>query len=334
MSVIAAIIRLLDRRRWVVAAIVVVAIGAFVPAYGNQASTFFWTTVAITALYAMSVNLLIGFAGIPSFGQAAYFGIGAYAIGLLEPAGVPMLAALGLAAVAAAIGALVVAVVSLRASGLAFSMITLAVAQGLYVLTFHLDAVGGENGLVGLFPGTVLGVDLAKNGTALWLFCFVIVVAGIALLRLLTVSPFGRTLRMIHDDARRAEFLGIPVRRYQAAAFVVAGGLGGLAGALYAYVQGVAVPDYLFWTRSGDPIVMSIIGGMHTFLGPVVGAVIYLWTVDVLSKLTQAWVLWVGLAFLVIVLAAPGGLLGLPRQVRQLRLRSREDRARAARDPA
>jgi branched-chain amino acid transport system permease protein len=315
------------RSRWLATALAVVLVGVLVPAVGSSASTFFWTTVAITALYAMSVNLLIGFAGIPTFGQAAYFGIGAYAVGLLEPAGIPMLPALALAALAAAAGALAVAAVSLRASGLAFSMITLAVAQGLYVLTFHLDVLGGENGLVGIFPGTLLGIDLARNGTALWAFCFIIVVAGIALLRVLSVSPFGRTLRMIRDDARRAEFLGIPVRRYQAAAFAVAGGIGGLSGALFTYVQGVTVPDYLFWTRSGDPIVMSIIGGMHTFLGPVLGTVVYMWTVDALSKLTVGWVLWVGLAFLVIVLAAPGGILGLPEQVRQLLVRWHEGRS-------
>lgn len=334
MSSFAAILIGLQRRRWIVAVLAVVLIGALVPAAGTQAATFFWTTVAITALYAMSVNLLIGFAGIPTFGQAAYFGIGAYAIGLLEPAGIPILPALVLATAAAAVGAFVVALVSLRASGLAFSMITLAVAQGLYVLTFHLDAVGGENGLVGIFPGTVLGVDLSASGTALWVFCLAIVVLGIALLRLLTVSPFGRTLRMIRDDARRAEFLGVPVLRYQAAAFVVAGAIAGLSGALFTYVQGVAVPDYLFWTRSGDPIVMSIIGGMHTFLGPVLGSVVYLWTVDVLSKLTVGWVLWVGLAFLLIVLAAPGGILGLPGEIRRLRRRWRDDRARSVGGPA
>lgn len=323
----------LDRGRWSVSLLAVALIGIVVPAMGNAASTFFWTTVVITALYAMSVNLLIGFAGIPSFGQAAYFGIGAYAVGLLEPAGVPMLPALVVAMAAAAVGAFLVALVSLRASGLAFAMITLAVAQGLYVLTFHLGAVGGENGLVGIFPGDVLGVRLADSGTALWVFCLVIVVAAIALLRMLSVSPFGRTLLMIRDDARRAEFLGIAVRRYQAAAFVVAGGVAGLAGALFTYVQGVAVPDYLYWTRSGDPIVMSIIGGMHSFLGPVLGSVIYLWMVDALSKLTQGWVLWVGLGFLVIVLAAPGGLLGLPHVVRQLRHRWAERATRSDRGP-
>lgn len=334
MTTQARLARRLGGARWIAAALAVVLIGILVPATGDSASTFFWTTVAVTALYAMSVNLLIGFAGIPTFGQAAYFGIGAYAVGLLAPAGIPMLPALALATVVAGIGALLVAAVSLRASGLAFSMITLAVAQGLYVLTFHLDALGGENGLVGIFPGTVLGIDLAKNGTALWVFCLVIVAAGIAILRLLSVSPFGRTLRMIRDDARRAEFLGIPVRRYQAAAFAIAGAIGGLSGALFAYVQGVAVPDYLYWTRSGDPIVMSIIGGMHTFLGPVLGTVVYMWTVDALSKLTAGWVLWVGLAFLAIVLAAPGGILGLPDQLRSLRMRRHEDRSLAVEDLA
>lgn len=306
--------------RWVGVIGALLAIMAIVPLVGSSAAVFFWASVAVTALYAMSVNLLIGVAGIPSFGQAAYFGIGAYAVGVLHHQGVPILLVLALAMLAAALAAVVVATLGLRATGLAFSMLTLAFAQALYTLVFQVDAFGGENGIVGLLPESVLGFDLT-DGTSLWLFTMTVVAIGIGGLWVLQHSPFGRTLMMIREDPVRTRALGIQVRRYEIAAFSAAGAAAGLAGALFAYVQGLVVPEYLFWTRSGEPILMSIIGGMRHFFGPVVGAVIYRWSVDVLSDITAAWVLWVGLAFLVIVLAAPGGLLGLPAQVRSWRSR-------------
>lgn len=308
--------------RWLAAGVVAAVMLAIVPLFGSSAAVFFWTSVAVTGLYAMSVNLLVGLAGIPSFGQAAYFGIGAYAVGLLHHQGVPILVVLAVAIGAAALAAAVVAALGLRAMGLAFSMLTLAFAQALYTLVFQLDTFGGENGIVGLLPQTVLGFDLT-GATPLWIFTMVVVLLGIAALWRITNSPFGRTLMMIREDPVRANALGVQVRRYQVAAFAVAGGIAGLAGALFAYVQGLVVPEYLFWTRSGEPILMSIIGGMRHFFGPVVGSVIYRWTVDFLSDLTAAWVLWVGLAFLLVVLAAPGGLLGLPAQVRGMVARRR-----------
>ena len=200
-------------------------------------------------------------------------------------------------------------------------MLTLAFAQALFTVTFRLDVLGGENGLVGLFPGTVLGLDLTKDPVALWLFVLALAAIVLAGLRLVVISPFGAMLQMMRDDERRAEFLGVPVVRFRTAAFALAGAIAGLAGALDAYVLGLVTPDHLFWTRSGEPIVMAIIGGMHHFLGPVVGTVVYLWTRDALSRLTVAWVLWIGLAFLVIVIAAPRGLLGLPATLRELRRR-------------
>lgn len=310
------------RMRWLAAGVVAGAVMVIVPMFGSSAAVFFWTSVAVTALYAMSVNLLVGLAGIPSFGQAAFFGIGAYTVGVLHHQGVPMLAVLAVAILAAAVVATVVAALGLRAMGLAFSMLTLAFAQALYTLVFQLDTFGGENGIVGLLPETLLGFDIS-GARPLWIFTTTVVLLGMAGLWVISNSPFGRTLMMIREDPVRANALGVQVRRYQVAAFAVAGGVAGLSGALFAYVQGLVVPEYLFWTRSGEPILMSIIGGMHHFLGPLVGTIVYRWSVDFLSDLTAAWVLWVGLAFLVVVLAAPGGLLGLPAQVRALLARRR-----------
>lgn len=305
-----------ERATWLAGAAATLAIAIAVPVLSRPADLHFWTETAVLALYAMSVNLLLGYAGIPSFGQAAYFGIGAYAVGLLATRGFPLPLTVLAGTIAAAVAATIVVSLSVRASGLAFSMLTLAFAQALFTVTFRLDLVGGENGLVGLFPGTVLGLDLTRDPVALWLFVLALAALVLAGLRLLVVSPFGTMLQMMRDDERRAEFLGVPVVRFRTAAFAIAGGIAGFAGALDAYVLGLVTPDHLFWTRSGEPIVMAIIGGMHHFLGPVVGTVVYLWTRDALSRLTVAWVLWIGLAFLVVVIAAPRGLLGLPATLR------------------
>lgn len=283
-----------------------------IPWRSTAADTFFWSTVAIQALYAMSVNLLLGCTGLPSFGQAAFLGLGAYAVAMLSAHGWSTLPALGGAIVLGGFAALVVGAISLRASGLAFAMLTLAFAQALYTLTFHLQSVGGETGLSGVVATPVLGIDIGRPAPY-WGFTLFWVCLGIGFLWLIVSSPFGLTLRMIRDDPLRTTFLGIAVRRYQLAAFAIAGALGGLAGGLFAYVEAVVTPDYLFWTRSGEPIIMALIGGMDTFFGPVVGAIIYMWTFNFLTKITQAWTLWVGLVFLAIVLFFPRGLLGFVR---------------------
>lgn len=302
------------------AVVVAFVIGIFLSR--EHATLYFWSNVAITALYAMSVNLLLGYAGIPSFGQAAYFGAGAYTVGLLVThTGAPMVLAITAAGVVGAGAAFLVSLVGLRVSGLAFSMLTLAFAQALYTLTFRLQVLGGENGFVGIIPEQVLWFDLGRDAKALWIAVVAFVALGVAALRMVVVSPFGRTLRMIRDDPRRSAFLGIPVFRYQTAAFVIAGFVAGVCGAVYAYLQGVVAPDYLYWTHSGEPIIMSIVGGMRHFAGPIVGTVVYMWTVDVLAKLTPAWVLYVGLVFLAIVIAAPDGILGIPDTVRRWRTR-------------
>ena len=311
---------------WTVAAAAVVIGVSLSP---SHATIYFWSNVAVLALYAMSVNLLIGYAGVPTFGQAAFFGVGAYTAGLLSTnAAAPMLLAIAVGGILGGLAALIVALVGLRVSGLAFSMLTLAFAQALYTLTFRWPVLGGENGFVGLIPQPVLGIDLARQPVALWLAVVAFAALGVGFLRLVVVSPFGRTLRMIRDDARRSSFLGIPVFRYQTAAFVIAGLIAGACGAVYAYLQGVVAPDYLYWTRSGEPIIMAILGGMRSFAGPLVGAVVYMWTVDALSKLTAAWILYVGLAFLAVVILAPEGILGLPNTVRRWRDRIARRRPR------
>lgn len=318
-------------RPWL--ALLVVLTAAFVAGVyllGTTSQLYFWTTVAETILFAMAVNLLFGQTGMLSFGQAAYFGIGAYAVGLLAHRQLDPLVSLLISTAAGGLVAMLVGLVTLRTTELVFAMLTLAFGMALYSITFHLQVVGGENGLVAIIPPDLGWIQLSDSH-ALWIFTAVVVSAGVAFLWVLSRSPFGRTLRMIRDDAARAENLGVPVFRYRLAAFTLSGALCGLAGALYAWVQSVASPDTLFWTTSGTPVIVSLLGGAAYFFGPVVGTVIYVYATDTLSVMTPAWIFYVGVGFLIVVLLAPDGIVGgLNRLRRRYRSRVRGARPKEA----
>ncbi|TAM75652.1 branched-chain amino acid ABC transporter permease [bacterium] len=297
----------------IVAAAVLLALT--LPHWANGAQLFFWETVLIQMLYALSVNLLIGHAGIPSFGQAAFFGIGAYAVGLASAA-LPPIVLLPLAMVLAAVAALAVGAIALRTYGIAFAMVTLAVGQVLYTATLHVPVLGGENGLAGIDRGKLFGIALGSPA-AFWYLCAACVGLGILALRTVHLSPFGYLLRAMRDDPLRTRFLGVDIRAQRLGAFVVAGAFGGLAGALFAYANQIVTPDAFAWVRSGDPIIMALIGGMSTFWGPVVGALIYTWVTHAFAEVTPAWILYVGMVFLFFVVVMPEGLLSMARSLRE-----------------
>ena len=292
--------------------LLVVGTAAFVAGVYFLATTsqlYFWTTVAETVLFATAVNLLFGQTGMLSFGQAAYFGIGAYTVGLMAPSPVNPLVVMAISTLAGGLAAVVVGLVTLRTTELVFAMLTLAFGMALYSITFHVQALGGENGIVGIIPRNLFWIELADSH-ALWVFTAVVVGAGVTFLWVVARSPFGRTLKMIRDDPARAENLGIPIFRYRLAAFTMSGAICGLAGCLYAWAQDVASPDALFWTTSGTPVIVSLLGGAGFFFGPAVGAIIYTYATDTLSLMTPAWIFYVGIGFLVVVLLAPDGILG------------------------
>jgi len=278
------------------------------------------TRIVILALAAMSLNFLLGFTGTLSFGHAAYFGLGAYGVGLTLKYLVPntligMAVGVGAGLVAAAIiGALIV-----RLRGIYFAMVTIAFGQVFYFIAYRWNNVtGGDDGLsgwnrlpihLGIATIDILGNERAMYYTALALFAL-----AAALMALLLRSPFGRTLLAIRENERRARFLGIPVDRHIWMAWVISCTFAAVAGALYALLNNFADPHDLRWDQSGDFVIMAVLGGMRSFWGPLIGAAIFVALQDYLSTQTENWMSFIGVFFILVVLFFPRGVLGVIRR--------------------
>lgn len=268
--------------------------------------------ILIFALAATSLNLILGFGGMVSFGHAAYVGVGAYAAGILMQHGVSSAwLALALAFVAAAGLALVIGAISLRTRGVYFIMITLAFAQMLYYLMVSLKTYGGDDGLSlsGRFV-LGLGLDLSQDATFYYLVLALAVAVFFGVQRLLN-SRFGHALQAIRDNETRMEAIGFPVYRFKLMAFVLAGAFAGLAGALLAHQGGFVSPSMMQWSESGMLMVMVILGGVGHLYGGLVGAVVFLVLEELLSSYTIHWQFGLGAVLLAVVLLAPNGLLSL-----------------------
>jgi branched-chain amino acid transport system permease protein len=266
----------------------------------------------IFAIAAVSLDLILGYGGLVSFGHAVYLGIGAYAVGIPAFHGIENgFLQLGLAVVASALVALVIGAISLRTSGVYFIMITLAFAQMVYYLGISLETYGGDNGMRLAARSRFGGViDLAQPAT-FYYFVLAILVLLLVLGKRLVDSRFGMVIRAAKSNEPRARAIGFSPFRYRLTAFVIAGGAGGLAGALLANQTEYLTPDFMHWTRSGEIMFMVILGGMGTLVGPVIGAVVLLLLEDVLSALTVHWQIVLGPILVLVVLFARGGLFGL-----------------------
>ncbi len=273
------------------------------------------TDMLVAALFAASLHFLMGPAGMHSFGHAAYFGLGAYGAALLvRAAGLPMEAALLLAPLAAAAGALLYGWFCVRLSGVYLTMLTLAFAQITWAVAFQWDAVtGGSNGLTGLWPSDWLAQG--AGGSAYYLLVLALVALALALLRRMLHAPFGYALRAARDSAVRADAIGIDVRRLQWAGFVVAGLFAGLAGALYVFSKGGISPEGLSVGKSVDGLVMVLLGGVQTVAGPIVGAAAFTWLHDTVARSTDYWRALLGGTMLLLVLLFPQGIAGFAQQV-------------------
>jgi branched-chain amino acid transport system permease protein len=305
--------RLTPRNAFVAA---VIAILALVPVYsgvtGNTFIMSLFTRIVILAIAAVSLNLIMGFGGMVSFGHAVYLGIGGYAVGILAKEGVNSgLLQWPLAVVASALFALTVGALSLRTRGVYFIMITLAFAQMIYYVAIGLDRYGGDDGMT-IYKRSQFGtvIDLS-NKTTFYYLCLALLLATIYLVWRLVHSRFGMVIQGARSNERRMRAIGFPTYHYKLVCFVFAGMLCGLAGVLLANHTDFISPALMHWTRSGDLIVMAVLGGMGTVFGPVIGAVALLVLEETLSGITEYWQIILGPLFLLVVLFARGGIDGL-----------------------
>jgi branched-chain amino acid transport system permease protein len=283
-----------------------------VPLLAGRFYQYLLTQILIASLVAVAFNLLLGTTGLLSFGQAAFYGVGAYTVGLLATkAGFAPLPALLLAPVFGGAAAGLIGFFCVRLSGVHFAMLTLAFGQLVFAIVFKwYGFTGGDNGIQGipirLLPG---GIDISST-QAMYYFALVVVGISAEILRRIRSSPFGATLKAIRENKQRAEYLGVNVKLYQWAAFVTAGAFTGLAGGLYALMEKSISPDIIHWTKSAEPVLMTIIGGIYSFAGPVVGAGVFIVLNSYLVAWTEMWALVLGLILLVMVLMLPGGVVG------------------------
>jgi branched-chain amino acid transport system permease protein len=311
--------------------LIVFLIMATVPWIGSRYDVFLAAQIVIDALFAVSLNLLLGTTGLVSFGHVAYFGVGAYVCGILmKTYDVPFSLAFPAAGLGAALFALIAGYFCVRLIKLYFAMLTLAFSQIVWAIAYKWnDVTGGDQGLPEIpYPhldwmSAIPGFGDLSIGARFYLLTLVLVAVSLAAVHRVIRSPFGRVLTTIRDNPERAAFLGINVRLYQLAAFVVAGGLAGLAGALYGIFSRGVFADYVFWSKSAEILIMTILGGAGYFWGPPVGAAALVWLNQVITDYTQYWSFVLGTVLLVLLFAFPGGIVGgldlLWQRLRQLR---------------
>ena len=271
----------------------------------------FVSRLLIFALAATSLNLVIGFGGMVSFGNAAFFGAGAYCVAVLAESGIVSAAlAWPLAVGVAALLAFMIGAISLRTRGVYFIMITLAFAQMAFYLVLSLKSWGGDDGLP-LVQRSTFGAFSLKDDTHFYYVVLALLALVLAGLDRLAHSRFGRVIQSIRENETRMEALGYPVFWFKLVCFTIGGALAGLAGALLVNQTGLASPSLLHWTQSGTLMVMIVLGGVGSVFGGVVGAVLLLLCEEIFVEITTHWQIGLGLVLLAVVLWAPLGIAGL-----------------------
>ncbi|MFN3936555.1 MAG: branched-chain amino acid ABC transporter permease [Gemmobacter sp.] len=290
---------------------------------GQSALTALATRILIYSIAAASLNFILGYGGMVSFGHAAFFGIGGYTVGImfvhaaegtpflgLFPGSTQLLVTLPAAILMSGIAAAAIGALSLRTGGVQFIMITLAFAQMLFFLFVSLKAYGGEDGIIIRRPNEFLGLNLRDRMT-MYYVALGFAVAFFAILWRVIHSSFGTVIRGIRQNERRMAALGFEPYRYKLVAFILSGMGAGLAGALMANFLRFTSPDLMAWTKSGELMIMVILGGLGTFLGPLFGATAFLVLENYLSGATEHWKLGLGIVLLLLVLGTKGGIAAL-----------------------
>ncbi|GAC1553103.1 MAG: branched-chain amino acid ABC transporter permease [Beijerinckiaceae bacterium] len=301
-------------RSRLVALLVVACAAAVLPFTGHPYLTVHATRILIYAIFAMSLDLLVGYCGLVSLGHAAFFGVAAYSAALLSSAAgiTDVLISLPLSVLVATAVATLIGLLTLRTSGIYFIMATLAFAQMLFFLVNDSDLFGGSDGILLLKRFTVgPGWFDASDPATRFLIVLVATVATFVALSYLVRSPFGRALQGIKSNERRMRALGYSVARYKLACFAIGGALAGLAGHLYVLLTSLADPSIIDWIHSAQVLMMVILGGLGTLVGPMVGAFLLIELIDQAAELTEHWKLVVGIVVVVATLFGRGGLAGV-----------------------
>ncbi|MGH6790777.1 MAG: branched-chain amino acid ABC transporter permease [Pseudolabrys sp.] len=309
----------LDARTIFVAALLVML--ALLPVYsavtGDRFVVTLFTRIIILGLAATSLNLILGYGGMMSFGHAAYLGIGGYAVGILAFEGVPSgFVQWPVALAASALFALVIGALSLRTRGVYFIMITLAFAQMAYYVVAGLARYGGDDGLT-IYKRSQFGALNLSDKVTFYYICLALLLVCIYIVWRVINSRFGLVIQGARSNDVRMRAIGFPTYRYRLVCFVIAGTMCGLAGALLGNHTDFVSPAMMYWTRSGDLIVMVVLGGMASTFGPLIGAVALLVLEEALSGITEYWQILVGPLLLLVVLFARGGIDGLLAKVRR-----------------
>jgi branched-chain amino acid transport system permease protein len=277
------------------------------------------TRIVVMGLAAMSLNFLLGFTGVLSFGHAAYFGLGAYGTAMaIKYWGVGSIPAIGLGVIVATIAAMIIGALIIKLRGVYFAMVTIAFGQVFYFIAFRWNAVtGGDDGLTGWRRLPInfgfAELDIVQNDRAFYYFALAIFAVCVAAMAVLLNSPFGRSLIAIRENERRARFLGVPIEFHVWLSFVISCLFVSAAGGLYALLNNFIDPRALRVDLSGNLVIMAVLGGMRSFWGPLIGAAIFVALQDYVSSQTQNWMSVIGLVFVLVVRFFPRGVLGMLR---------------------
>jgi len=272
--------------------------------------------IVVMGLAAMSLNFLLGFTGVLSFGHAAYFGLGGYGVAMTIKYLVPSTPVSMLVGIATGtIAAMIIGAMIVKLRGVYFAMVTIAFGQVFYFIAFRWNSVtGGDDGLNN-WRRQAIDFGIAKlditNDVTFYYFALIVFALSAAAMGLLIKSPFGRTLIAIRENERRARFLGIPVEQHIWLSFVISCFFVSLAGTLFALLSNFTDPRALRWDQSGNFVIMAVLGGMRSFWGPLIGAAIFVVLQDYVSSHTENWMSFIGLFFMAVVLFFPRGILGI-----------------------
>lgn len=300
-----------------------IGVGLLLLPYVLEAGGLTMTSAVDCVLFAMAglgLNLLLGYSGLVSFGHAAWFGLGGYAVAIIQLRFFPneSLLPLVLGLLLTSVVALLVGMLILRRRGVYFSLLTLAFSALIFTVAFRWTALtGGENGLGGIERRAWFGLQLDEPTIFYTIVAALAMIITIFLLRVVN-SPFGRVLVAIRENEQRARFIGFPVRRYQLIAFVISASVTGLAGSLFVLNHRIASAELVSVPFSGELLAMALIGGMRSFSGPIIGAVFFLLFREYLSQYTENWLFYFGIVFVSFILLSPAGLAGLGKRIRQL----------------